>query len=65
MNYVLAWGMSMRGTLLHYYVQECKISGFCHSVVETFALLGCYTAYCGICLPFWETVSAHTIPYTI
>jgi len=22
----------------------CKISGFCHGVVEAFTLLGCYTA---------------------
>ena len=29
--------------------RECKISGFCCSVDEVFAILGCYVAYVGSC----------------
>jgi len=30
------------------------ISGFCHSVVEAFAHLGCYAVYFGSCLPVFQ-----------
>jgi len=32
-----------------------EISGFGRLVVQTFALLGCYTAYVDICLPTCKT----------
>ena len=39
--------------------QICMISGFCHSVNETLALLGLYTAQIGSLLPtFWDSISS-------
>lgn len=33
----------------------CKVSGFCHSVIEAFTLLGCYAATSGNQLPTYAT----------
>jgi hypothetical protein len=49
------WPISSSGKKL---MHLCEISGFCHGVVEVFALLGCYAALAGGHSPtIWDSLS--------